>query len=73
MSGPGTSSVKAHDDVVTAAESARQGTVTASTAQATVNTAEITYFRAVVKSALKNNVSPAAAMSALRELGVTGQ
>ncbi len=72
MSGSGISGIKGHDDTVNSAESVRQGLVTSTTAQATVNSAEITYFRAVAKSALKNGVSTAASMSALRNLGVTG-
>jgi hypothetical protein len=66
------SGVKAHDDVVSAAEGVRPTAIAAATTQSAVNVATITFMRAVVTSALKNNVSPAAAMSALRELGQTG-
>jgi hypothetical protein len=72
----GYSGVKAHDDVVNAADLVRQNAVaaaTGATAQATIRSAEITYYRAVALSAIKNNVSPAAAMQALHELGVQGQ
>jgi hypothetical protein len=41
--------------------------------QTTINTAAITYFRAIVSSGLKNNCGVEAAMTALKTLGVTGQ
>ena len=66
------SGIKAHDDVVNAAEAARQSSITPATAQATVISADVLFYRAVVKSALKNGVSTSAAMSALKSLGVTG-
>lgn len=66
------SGVKGHDDTANKAEGARQATVTGAT-QPTIITAEVLYYRAVVKSALTNNVSTSAAMQALKELGVTGQ
>jgi hypothetical protein len=65
--------IKAHDDVVNAAEGARQTAVAAASNQAGVKSAEVTYYRAVVKSALKNGCGVQPAMQALRELGVTGQ
>jgi hypothetical protein len=65
--------VKVHDDAVLRDENARQvATATAST-QASVISADVTYHRAVVKSALANGISPAASMLALRHLGVGGQ
>jgi hypothetical protein len=41
--------------------------------QTTINTAAITFYRAVVKSGLANGCGVEPAMSALRRLGVTGQ
>ena len=67
------SGIKAHDDVVNAAENVRQAAVTAASSQSAARTAEIVFHRACVKSALANGISPSAAMQALRELGVTGQ
>jgi fructose-1-phosphate kinase PfkB-like protein len=64
---------RAFDSDAIAAEGVRQVVVAAASSQAAVISAEITYFRAVVKSALKNGVSPSGAMVALRGLGVTGQ
>jgi hypothetical protein len=66
--------VKAHDDVVVAAEATRQTAVAAATTQAAVNTATTVFHRAVAASAIKNGLSPAASMTALHDLcGVTGQ
>jgi len=65
--------IKAHDDAVLRAENARQFSTAAATTQAAVISADVTYHRAIVKSALANGVSPAASMLALRGLGVTGQ
>lgn len=67
-----TTGVKAHDDTANKSESVRQAS-TAGVSQATIVSAEVTHYRAVVKSALANNVSPSVAMQALKELGVTGQ
>jgi hypothetical protein len=64
--------IKAHDDVVNAAEAARQSLITPTTPQATVISADVAFYRSVVRSALKNGVSPSAAMQALKGLGVTG-
>jgi hypothetical protein len=60
---------RAYDSAVIAAEGVRQAAVTPTTAQATVIAAEITYYRAAVKAALANGVSPSGAMVALRSLG----
>jgi hypothetical protein len=65
--------IKSHDDAVVKAEGVRQTAVAAASSQSAVKTAEVTYYRAVVKSALANGVSPSASMQALHELGVTGQ
>jgi hypothetical protein len=64
----------AHDSTVNAAENTLQAAVVAAAgSQSAIKTAEIVFHRALVKSALANNVSPSAAMQALKELGVTGQ
>jgi hypothetical protein len=63
--------IKAHDDAVVAAEGVRQ-TAIAGASQSAIVTAEIAYHRSIVRSAIKNNISTSASMSALRELGVTG-
>jgi hypothetical protein len=69
----GNSGVRAHDQAQNATEGVRQTAVAAASSQSAVKTAEITFHRAVVKSALANGVSPSASMQALHELGVTGQ
>jgi hypothetical protein len=65
--------IKSHDDAVLRAENTRQAVTAAASTQAAVISADVTFHRAVVKSALANGVSPAASMSALKHLGVTGQ
>jgi hypothetical protein len=65
--------IKAHDDAILRAENARQTATAAASTQAAVISADVTFHRAVVKSALANGVSPAASMLALKGLGVTGQ
>lgn len=62
---------KAHDDTVAKAEGVRQS-VAVGSSQATYISADVTFYRAVAKSALANGVSPSAAMSALKALGQTG-
>jgi hypothetical protein len=70
----GYTGVTAHDSTVNAAELVLQSAVAAANNNAvTIRNAEVTYYRAVVKSALANGVSPAASMQALKELGVSGQ
>jgi hypothetical protein len=64
---------RAYDSAVIAAEGVRQTAVAAASSQAAVINAEITFYRAVVKAAIANGVSPSGAMVALRGLGVTGQ
>jgi hypothetical protein len=64
--------IKSHDDAVVAAEGARQLAIVGASQSAAV-AADVLFHRAVVKSALKNNVSTSASMAALKELGVTGQ
>jgi hypothetical protein len=63
---------RAYDSAVLAAELIRSNAIIGAS-QAAVNTATIVYMRSLVKAALANGVSPAAAMSALKELGQTGQ
>jgi hypothetical protein len=64
--------IKAHDDAVAKAEGSRQAAAVAGASQATVVSADVTFYRAVAKSAIANSVSPSAAMQVLRDLGVTG-
>ena len=65
------STKKTHNDTQNAAEGVRQAAV-AGASQPAIRTAEIAFYRTVVASALANGVSTEAAMSALRNLGVTG-
>ena len=65
--------VKVHDDLVLRAENARQVSTAAATTQAAVVSSDIIFHRAFVASAIKNGISPAASMLALKHLGVTGQ
>jgi hypothetical protein len=67
------SGIKVHDDAILRAENARQVATAVASTQAAVISADVTYHRAFVKSALANGVSPAASMLALRHLGVGGQ
>jgi hypothetical protein len=63
-----------HNANCAAAELARQVAVSAAMGvRASINLAEITFYRAVVRSALSNGCEASAAMGALRALGVTGQ
>jgi hypothetical protein len=64
--------IKVHDDAILRAENARQVSTAAATTQAAVISADVIFHRAVVRSAIANNVSPAASMAALKSLGVTG-
>jgi hypothetical protein len=63
---------RAYDSAVLAAELTRSNAIVGAS-QAAVNTATIVYYRALVKAALANGVSPSSAMQALKELGVSGQ
>jgi hypothetical protein len=73
MSSNGTNGInRAFDTAVIAAEGVRQAAITPTTAQATVNSVEIAYYKAIAKAAILDNCSPSAAMSALRALGVSG-
>jgi hypothetical protein len=65
--------IKTVDDAVQRLENTRQAAITPTTAQPTVIAADVAYHRGYVALALKNGVSPAGPMAALRELGVTGQ
>jgi hypothetical protein len=62
-----------HKNNVTVAEGVRQTAVAAASTQAAVRTAEITYYRACLSSALKNGCGVEPYMVALKGLGVTGQ
>jgi hypothetical protein len=74
MSSNGTNGInRAFDTAAIAAEGVRQAGITPTTAQATVNSVETIYYRAILKAALANGCSAAAAMAALKSLGVTGQ
>jgi hypothetical protein len=73
MSSNGTNGInRAFDTAAIAAEGVRQAGITPTTAQATVNSVEITYYRAVAKAAIADGCSPSGAMAALKSLGVTG-
>jgi hypothetical protein len=67
------SGVKSHDDLVAKAEGVRQAAAVPGASQATLVSADVTFYKAVVNSALANGVSPAAAMQALKELGQSGR
>jgi hypothetical protein len=60
----------AHDVAMTAAEGVRQSA--SATTMATARTADITFHRAGLASALANGIQPGPWMNALRELGVNG-
>jgi hypothetical protein len=66
------SGVKAHDDAIAAAEGVRQVSCAPGASAATIKTAEIVFYRAVVSSCRTNNSSSGIeqALNALRELGV---
>jgi hypothetical protein len=62
-----------HKATVSTAESTRQVAVAAAGSnQASVNSAEITFYRACVASAKTNSVSASVYMDALRALGTGG-
>jgi hypothetical protein len=65
---------RAHQTAIVAAEQARQAAVVPSASAATVKTAEIAFYRAVLASATANNSSSGVeqAIMALRELGTGG-
>jgi hypothetical protein len=64
---------KAHDDACASAESFRQSAVRApGVSQATVRTAEIVYYRALVVSAMVNGLPSAQFYATLRDLGTGG-
>jgi hypothetical protein len=64
--------VKAHDDAVALAEGVRQVTCAPGASAATIKSAEITFYRAVVSSCRANNNGSGIEqpLVALRELGV---
>jgi hypothetical protein len=66
------SGVKAHDDAIAAAEGVRQVACAPGASAATIKSAEITFYRAVVSSCRANNSGSGIeqALNALRELGV---
>jgi hypothetical protein len=73
MAGIISSTSGTHNLAVQQAKGVRQVAVAAAAGnRATINTAEVTFYRTVCRSALATGISPAAAMAALRELGVSG-
>jgi hypothetical protein len=63
---------KTHDSTVLAAEAVRQGVVNvAGTSQATMNSATVTYYRAVLASKITNSLDPGNELIALKNLGAT--
>jgi hypothetical protein len=60
---------KTFDDAAVAAEGVRQTAVSGATQSAAI-AAEITYYRALFKSAVANNVSASVFSQALKSLGV---
>jgi hypothetical protein len=65
--------IKTVDDSIARLENTRQSAITPTTAQATVIAADVAYHRGFVALALKNGVSPAGSMVALKGLNGTGQ
>jgi hypothetical protein len=61
-----------HKNNLTVAEGVRQTAVAAASTQAAVQTAEISYYRTCLASAIKNSCGVEPYMVALRGLGVTG-
>jgi hypothetical protein len=61
-----------HKGNVSAAESTRQVAVAAASTQASVTSAEISFYRTCRTSALANNVSPTVYIDALKSLGTGG-
>jgi hypothetical protein len=59
-----------HGSDVAVAEGVRQSAVAAASGQAAVTAAEITFYRAALKSGLANSVSVADYVFALKQLGV---
>jgi hypothetical protein len=68
---PSPTGVKAHDATVIAAENTRQNAFAVSTTQAQLNTATVTYYRAVLASKIANNLDVSNELIALKNLGVT--
>jgi hypothetical protein len=66
--------VKAHDDAIALAEGVRQVACAPGASAATIKSAEITFYRAVVSSCRTNNSNSGIeqASTALRELGTGG-
>ena len=62
---------KTHDDTVRVAEGTRQSATTGAS-QAASATAEITFYRTCLASALANNCSPVPFIRALQTLGTGG-
>jgi len=60
----------AHDAVVNAAEAVRQTAVVPGASQATVNAAEIAFYRTCLASAKANGVGTECFTTALKSLGV---
>jgi hypothetical protein len=73
MAGIVISTSVSHNLAVQAAEGVRQVAVaTAAGNRSAINSAEVTFYRTIVRSGIANNVGVSGAMQALRELGVTG-
>ncbi len=69
--GLGKTGKKNHDDAIDHAEANRQSaTRAAGVSQATVRTAEVTFYRAALASARTNGVDQGGIIHALRTLGV---
>ena len=66
----GKTGVKAHDDVVLAAESTLQSAIAAASTQAAMRTFTITYYRAVLASCTTNSLDQGPPIFA-RTLGAT--
>ena len=62
----------AHNNTQNQAEGVRQAAIAPGATLATINAAEVAFYRSVVRSALANGIGVSSAMTALRGLGVTG-
>jgi hypothetical protein len=63
---------RSHDDLVNSLEGTRQIAVAAATTQAAVNSAEITFYRAALASAMANGIGIEPIVAALKQLGTCG-
>ena len=60
-----------HDSTMLAAESTRQSAVAAAASQATVNTAQIVFYRACLASKITNGLDAGNELIALKNLGAS--